>query len=456
MASLRPQRHLHLARQGFELFNERPLLLPVHAVAPREREGEQAQGDQLGGEGLGGGHADLGAGAGHHRHVGFPHQRAFRHVADAQAAQVAHLLRGTQGGEGVGGLAGLGDGDEQRVGRDHDLPVAELAGHLHVARHARLLQPVAGDEAGVVAGATGDDVHALRGVQQTLRLVAEAFLQQPALVDPALERFGDHAGLLEDLLEHVVPVGSLLRRGHRELGFAHRAFRGIAFGVQDPHGVAADLGDVALLQEDEALGDWQQGEDVGGDEVLAHADADDQRAAQPRDDQPVGLVGAGDSQGKGTHHLLRGGLHGGEQVGRFFQVACEQVGDDLGIGFRGEAVAGLAEFCAQLGVVLDDAVVHHRHALAAHVGMGVALGGDAVGGPAGVGDAKAAGERFGIQTRLQFAHLAHRADALDVTVVHAHGDAGGVVAPVLQAPQALHQDRDDVAFSDGSDNSAHG
>jgi hypothetical protein len=300
------ERHLHLAGQGFQLLHQRLLLVAVHAVAAGERQGEQAQGDELGGECLGGGHADLGAGAGHDGHVGFAHQRAFRHVAHAQAAEITHLLRGAQRGEGVGRLARLGDGDEKRIGRNNHLAVAELAGHLHAARYAHLLQPVAGDEAGVKTGAAGDDVYALRGVQQTLGLVAEALLQQPALVNAPLQGLGDHGGLLEDLLEHVMTVGALLGGGGREGGFAQGAFGGIAVGVEDAHGVPANLGDVALLQERESLGDGQQGEDIGGDEVLAHAHADHQRAAQARDDEAVGFVGARDRQCVGTHHLRCG------------------------------------------------------------------------------------------------------------------------------------------------------
>ncbi len=34
--------------------------------------------------------------------------------------------------------------------------------------------------------------------------------------------------------------------------------------------IAADLGEVAFLEKDEALGDRQQGEHVGGDKILAH------------------------------------------------------------------------------------------------------------------------------------------------------------------------------------------
>ena len=37
-----------------------------------------------------------------------------------------------------------------------------------------------------------------------------------------------------------------------------------------------------------------------------------------------------------------------------------------------------------------------------------------------------------------------------------HGDAGRVVAAVLEAAQAFDQDGNDVAISDGADDSAHG
>jgi hypothetical protein len=37
-----------------------------------------------------------------------------------------------------------------------------------------------------------------------------------------------------------------------------------------------------------------------------------------------------------------------------------------------------------------------------------------------------------------------------------HRDAAGVVAPVLQTLQALNEDGDDVALTDGADDATHG
>src|SRR5690606_41130372 len=57
-----------------------------------QRGGQPQQCNQLGGEGLGGGYADLRAGFGQQAPVGFAYQRAAGHVADGQAGQVTLLL----------------------------------------------------------------------------------------------------------------------------------------------------------------------------------------------------------------------------------------------------------------------------------------------------------------------------------------------------------------------------
>ena len=69
----------------------------------------------------------------------------------------------------------------------------------------------------------------------------------------------------------------------------------------------------------------------------------------------------------------------------------QQVDDDLGVGLRGEDIAFALEEVAQFLVVLDDAVVHHRHAIMGEMRVGVGLAGLAVGRPAGVRDAQHAG-----------------------------------------------------------------
>jgi hypothetical protein len=76
------------------------------------------------------------------------------------------------------------------------------------------------------------------------------------------------------------------------------------------------------------------------------------------------------------------------------QVVGDKVGQHLGVGLAGEHDAGALQELAQHGVVLDDAVVHHRQAPGTvDVRVGVDLARLAVGRPAGVGDAQAAGEQ---------------------------------------------------------------
>ena len=88
--------------------------------------------------------------------------------------------------------------------------------------------------------------------------------------------------------------------------------------------------------------------------------------------------------------------------------------------------------------------------------MGVAVGRFPVGGPAGVGDADAAGHRLLPQLFREGRHLAPGTHPLQAApVVTEHGQAGGVVATVLQAPQAFEKNRDHVPLGDRPDDAAH-
>src|SRR5262249_1472673 len=122
----------------------------------------------------------------------------------------------------------------------------------------------------------------------------------------------------------------------------------------------------------------------------------------------------------------------------------------------GELDAVVAELPLEGGVVLDDAVVDDGDAaVGGQVRVGVAVGGGAVGGPAGVADADAAGGG-------RLAEVA--AEGLDAGGLLAKvpvaagdgGEAGAVVAAVLQAVQPLDEDRLGVLLADVPDNAAHG
>ena len=106
-------------------------------------------------------------------------------------------------------------------------------------------------------------------------------------------------------------------------------------------------------------------------------------------------------------------------------------------------MAGGLELGAELGEVLDDAVVHQRDpAVAAEVRVGVDVVGRAVGGPAGVPDAGGgAGQRRARRSPSRGWRACRRAcrPARCVPSVDQR-DAGGVVAAVLQPAQPLDHD----------------
>ena len=223
------------------------------------------------------------------------------------------------------------------------------------------------------ARAAGHDVHVLRAPQDLLRGRAEGGFEQPAVRKALLERVRDRARLLVDLLQHVVRIGAALGRIRRQIALAHRPLHDVPIAIDDPHAPAAHFGDVALLEEDEAPRDGQQRRDVRGHEILILAEPEHDRATLARHDQPLGLVLAHHRECVGPLKLGHRGTHGLEEVLDGLQVIVDAVGDDLGVGLGGEPVAAALEIGTQLLVVLDDAVVHDREAVARDVRMRVAL-----------------------------------------------------------------------------------
>ena len=110
---------------------------------------------------------------------------------------------------------------------------------------------------------------------------------------------------------------------------------------------------------------------------------------------------------------------------------------------------------AQLEKIFDNAVVHKHYALArAKVRVGVALRGFAVRGPARMPNAGAALQRLGAHKRLQpfqFARFTPHRDG----AVFQHGQAGGVVAAVLQPAQPVQNDGGGGLAANVSDDSTH-
>jgi len=186
----------------------------------------------------------------------------------------------------------------------------------------------------------------------------------------------------------------------------------------------------------------------------------------------VRFVFGHDGDGIGTAQLAHCGLHRLEQIALVERI--DQVGDDLGVGLAGKGIALGLQFGAQFFVVFDDAVVHQTNAAFAlarfHAGagaemrMGVVHRRCAMGGPAGVGDARRAlqATRGGVDLRHQFGHPLGAARPLQarrlahLRLRRVDRDAARVITPVLQALQALDQDGNNIAARNRADDAAHG
>ena len=189
------------------------------------------------------------------------------------------------------------------------------------------------------------------------------------------------------------------------------------------------------------------------------AESNHQRRVEPRPDEELRVVGREHRQRVSTADALQGGADGAEEVP--LVVGFDQVRNDLGVGVGGELMARCLQLGLQLGEVFDDAVVDDEDPV---VTVGVRVGVDVsrlpVGRPARVADPQLASRHVGLELLDQHVHLGlGLGDARVVGLAGGrhlqHGDASRVVAAVLEALQALHQDRSRLLVAEVADDSAH-
>ena len=155
--------------------------------------------------------------------------------------------------------------------------------------------------------------------------------------------------------------------------------------------VGGDRHDLVLADRHGALRVLDEGRDIRTEEVLAVAEADDQRGVAAGADDDTRLVAVHREEGECAVEAGDGVAEGLAEVAGRPVLPPEEHGGDLGVGLAREGGAIGEQLVAELGEVLDDAVVDEREpALVAEVRVRVAVGRAAVGRPAGVADAGAA------------------------------------------------------------------
>ena len=222
----------------------------------------------------------------------------------------------------------------------------------------------------------------------------------------------------------------------------------------DLDGRRGEDGHLPVLEHDLVAREREQGRDVAREQLLANALPDDERGAPPCRIQTAGILSGKHGDRERAAHALQCAAHGAFQPVAV-QLVLDEVGEHLSICLRLEPVTTAGEHLLQLAVVFDDSIVHDGQApLAVEVRMGVALARASVSGPPRVTDSGAR-----TAARLQ-EHRGQVGDpALGLFRHHLLLDEEccpcTVIAAVLEAAEAFHEERRGVARADVADDPAH-
>ncbi len=198
----------------------------------------------------------------------------------------------------------------------------------------------------------------------------------------------------------------------------------------------------------------KHGGNVGGEEVLALAEAHNERHVQARADEPIRLGGVHRGDGVGAVCLAQRHTY---CIGDVALVGLfDEMGQRLRVGVRAELVAAIAQSITERLEVLDDAVVDDRDlARAVGVGMGIQVIRPAVRRPARVREANRRRGSGIDQRRSQVGQLAGALLDKHVAVARDERDAGRVIAAIFEPGEAFHQDGRRLTRPDVADDSAH-
>ena len=167
----------------------------------------------------------------------------------------------------------------------------------------------------------------------------------------------------------------------------------------------------------------------------------------------VFLASEQDGQRKRPFETMESQTTGLHRPLALLEVVGDQMGHHFGVGFGDENMPLPGEFGRQRLIVLNNAVVNHRHPVGC-VRMSVAFGGAAMSRPARVADTDRTGERCFGEASFQIDELTFGAPAFDGTF-NQRRNTGAIITTVFETPQPLKQQFRDAFATDNSNNSAH-
>src|SRR3954451_3958022 len=450
------QQMLDLVRDHAHLVHRVAAIVDIIAAQLADVERQQVERGELRGERLRRCHADL--------RTGIRVDHAFRHACCRGADHIADReqlpamrLRFLHAGDRVGRLAGLRHADDQRAVVDDRIAVAVLRAVIDIDRNARrVFEQELADQSRVPRRAARDDLHLLNAgpiLGRQLQIVEEDLAR--LLEHAAVERVAHGALLLVDLLEHVVPVAFLL--GHH--GVPHDLLRrtcdlGVLL-VEYFHRLLIGDRILAVFEIDDVARVGEERGDVGRDDVLVLAEADDERRAVLRGDDRARLGAVDHHQCEVAFELFQCLFDCVDELRPAFDLLFDQMGDDFRVRLRLELMSRFLQALLEREEVLDNAVVDdHDLSGAVAMRMGIVLVRLAVRRPARVTHAERTVQRLVAELRFEVRQLPLGAYDFHSVAVD-DGDPRAVVAAVLELLQSTDEDRHHITFADVSDDSAH-
>ena len=153
------------------------------------------------------------------------------------------------------------------------------------------------------------------------------------------QRVADHLRLLMDLLLHEMPVVALVDHEGGAERLLALALDLVALHVEDGDLVAAHHRPVAVLEIGDRIGEGRQRNGVGAQKHLALAMADGERRTVAGADDQILVAGEHDGERERALQPLQRIVGGIDGLCAARELARNQMGDDLGVGLRGELVA---------------------------------------------------------------------------------------------------------------------
>ncbi len=251
------------------------------------------------------------------------------HIADAKDMRPSFFGH-ANGGQGVGRLSRLTNGNQDVTFADDRVAVSEFTGIFDFHRNAgKVLEHVLRNEAGVPTGATGNNDQPLCVLPHVLMVVdaghADGVLSKTQSAPQAIV---NRAGLFVNLFEHEVLITAFFNglEGHFQFGY-HRGDFVVPNGADFHSGSQRNTCDLFVFQVDDVFRVFDNGRGVGGYEILSFANANDQRAGLSSQNQFFRAGNVDNGNGVGADHFVQGDPCGLEKIELF--AACHDLFDEV-------------------------------------------------------------------------------------------------------------------------------